>query len=240
MSSNNPILLIVEDEPAIRSLLGLALADLSCRIQQSANLAEAREQLAHAPPDLILLDWMLPDGNGIELLRELRQHPAHSGTAVLMLTARSAESDIIRGLEQGADDYLTKPFSLGELKARVKALLRRLPAPPDADHILHFPPIRLDTAAQQAYCHDHPVKLHRREYQLLRLLLEQPNQVHSRDSLLDRIWGTYSDVNDRTVDVAIRRLRQAFAEHGHALPLTTIRGSGYRLDTQKQTKNDTK
>lgn len=227
MSSNKPSLLIIEDEAAICHLLRLALADLHCRFRESATLRTARRQLAEQAPDLIILDWMLADGNGIELLGELRRDSRHAYIPVLMLTARSDEADIIRGLEYGADDYLTKPFSLGELKARVKALLRRFKL---ENRELHWRHLRLDCDAQQAYCHDTPIKLHRREYQLLQCLLEQPGKVHSREHLLDTLWGNDSDINDRTVDVAIRRLRKALAEHDCELPITTIRGSGYRLD----------
>ena len=214
-------LLIVEDEAAIRQLLTLTLAGEPYHLLESATLQEARAQLARQPVHLVILDWMLPDGNGTDLLPELRERRI----ATLMLTARSTEADIIRGLTQGADDYLTKPFSLGELKARLQALLRRLPPASMAEDGIH-----LDSDAQQAYYRNQPVTLHRREYHLLRLLLEQPGKVHSREQLLDAIWGNYSDINDRTVDVAIRRLRKAFAEHGYELPITTVRGSGYRLD----------
>ena len=221
-------ILIVEDESGIRQLITFGLAEDDYRFSEAKSLKNANLALSESKPDLIILDWMLPDGNGITLLRELRQRKATAKLPIIMLTARSSEEDIIKGLDNGADDYLTKPFSVAELKARVSALLRRSGS--EEETTLTYDIVTLDTDSHEVQCNGQPIELHRREYQLLATFIAQPGKVHQREQLLEKVWGEYADVGDRAVDVAIRRLRKAFEEAGYDLPLTTIRGVGYKLD----------
>lgn len=221
-------LLIIEDEPAIAQLITFGLGE-KYSYATLDTLQTARQYLNDHRPNLIILDWMLPDGNGINLLEIIRNDPRHQATPVIMLTARSSEADITKGLDNGADDYLTKPFSVAELSSRIKALLRRVSPEQDKNH-LAWEAIRIDLSAFEAYYHNQPVKLHRREFALLKSLLKQPGKVLSREQLLDRAWGEEADIGDRAVDVSIRRLRKAFEDIGYQLPITTIRGIGYRLD----------
>ena len=221
-------ILIVEDESGIRQLITFGLAEGDYQFSEAKSLQSANIAIGESKPDLIILDWMLPDGNGITLLRELRQRKATAKLPIIMLTARSAEEDIIKGLDNGADDYLTKPFSVAELKARVSALLRRSNEGKPAK--LTYEAITIDTDSHEVQYNGQPIELHRREYQLLTTFIAQPGKVHQREQLLEKVWGEYADVGDRAVDVAIRRLRKAFEEAGYDLPLTTIRGVGYKLD----------
>lgn len=221
-------ILIVEDEPAIAELIRFGLGD-KYSYSVARDLKTARNYLEQHRPNLILLDWMLPDGNGTSLLDTIRKDVRHHELPVIMLTARSAETDIIKGLDSGADDYLTKPFSLAELNSRIKAVLRRSQENDDISH-LSWNGIRLDLTTYTAYYNDAPVALHRREFALLKIFLQHPSKVLTREQLLDRAWGEESDIGDRAVDVSIRRLRKAFEDIHIELPLTTIRGIGYRLD----------
>ncbi|SUO97165.1 winged helix-turn-helix domain-containing protein [Suttonella ornithocola] len=193
------------------------------------SLLEAQSFLETHRPNVILLDWMLPDGSGIQLLNRLRQDPRHQDLPIIMLTARSAEADISKGLDNGADDYITKPFSVAELSSRIRALLRRVSKENESKHLI-WEAIRMDLSAFHVYYHDKPIKLHRREFSLLKTFLEQAGKVLSREQLLDKAWGEEAEIGDRAVDVSIRRLRKAFEEHNYKLPLITIRGMGYRLD----------
>lgn len=221
-------LLIIEDEPAIVQLIEFGLGE-QYSYASADTLQHARQYLDHQHPNLIILDWMLPDGSGIALLEHIRRDPRHQHTPVIMLTARAAEADITKGLDNGADDYLTKPFSIAELASRINALLRRLNPEQHSEH-LSWQAIRLDLSAHQAYYQEQAIKLHRREFFLLKTLLENPGKVLNREQLLNRAWGEEADIADRAVDVCIRRLRKAFGEKGYPLPISTIRGMGYRLD----------
>lgn len=226
-----PHILIVEDEAAITQLIQFGLGS---KYSYSAceTLKDARSYLETHRPSLIILDWMLPDGSGISLLDPIRRDARHASTPIIMLTARSSEADITKGLDSGADDYLTKPFSVAELASRTKALIRRAGSADEPQH-LAWEAIRIDLASFAAYYQDQPVKLHRREFSLLKSLLEQPGKVLTREQLLDRAWGEEADIGDRAVDVSIRRLRKAFEDAGYELPIATIRGVGYRLDKPK-------
>lgn len=220
-------LLIIEDEPAIRQLIMLGLGEKYSYAEQD-SLAGAKAYLDNHLPSLIILDWMLPDGSGIALFSHLAHDPRLSKLPVIMLTARAAEADITKGLDMGADDYLTKPFSPAELASRVKALLRRTTDTGTAH--LSFERIRINLTTFEAFYDEQPVKLHRREFNLLKTLLASPGKVLSRENLLDAAWGEETDISDRAVDVSIRRLRKAFEQAGYALPMVTIRGIGYRLE----------
>lgn len=221
-------ILIVEDEPAIRQLIILGMRE-KYRFSEAATLADARNHLKIQQPNLILLDWMLTDGSGITLLKEVGRTGQRATIPVLMLTARTSESDITQGLDLGADDYLTKPFSIAELHARIRAILRRVPEAHNTTH-LNWQDIHIDLTTHYAFYRDQPVRLHRREFNLLHQLLAQPGKVQSREQLLNKAWGEEAEISDRAVDVSIRRLRKAFEEVGYNLPLSSIRGIGYRLD----------
>lgn len=221
-------ILIVEDEPAIRQLIILGMGE-KYHFSEAETLAKAQSYLRTHQPNLILLDWMLPDGSGIALLKSVGREGRLATIPVLMLTARTSEGDITQGLDLGADDYLTKPFSIAELRSRIKAILRRIPEADDTTH-LTWQDIHIDLTTHYAFYRDQPVKLHRREFNLLHHLLAQPGKVQSREQLLNKAWGEETEIGDRAVDVSIRRLRKAFAEVGYNLPLSTIRGIGYRLD----------
>lgn len=230
MTETEIVILLVEDEAAIRQLICLGLEAHNYTFIEAADLDSAEAALAQQTPDLIILDWMLPDGNGIALLQSLRQSDSQSNLPILMLTARTAEPDIVKALDLGADDHLSKPFSINELHSRIKALLRRSNAPRHTINELNWHNIRIDLQTHQVYFQNQNVKLHRREYNLLTAFVRQPGKVYSREQLLNLAWGEQNDVGDRAVDVAIRRLRKAFEKYDYALPIATMRGVGYRLN----------
>ena len=223
----NKHILIVEDEPAIRQLIILGMSE-KYSFSEAGTLAEAEAYLKTRQPNLILLDWMLPDGSGVGLLKSADREGRFANIPVIMLTARASEADITQGLDLGADDYLTKPFSLSELQSRINAILRRIPETYDTTS-LTWQDIHIDLTSHRVFYREQAVALHRREFNLLRHLLAQRGKVHSREQLLDNAWGEETDIGDRAVDVSIRRLRKAFEEAGYNLPLSTIRGIGYRL-----------
>jgi two-component system phosphate regulon response regulator PhoB len=224
-------ILIVEDEPAIRELLALNLRHAGYEPVHAADAAAARRAIDAAVPDLVLLDWMLPDQPGIEIAKRLRADPRTRDLPVIMLTARSAESDKLGGFDAGADDYVTKPFSPRELLARVKALLRRRPvAEGDGD----APPIevaglRLEPATFRVIAEGQVLKMGPTEFRLLGYLMRNVDRVLSRSKLLDGVWGDQVFIEERTVDVHIRRLRLALQPTGHDRLIETVRGGGYRF-----------
>ncbi|MEZ5537395.1 MAG: phosphate regulon transcriptional regulator PhoB [Thiolinea sp.] len=221
-------ILLVEDEAAIRQMIRLALERDNYQITEAADVAEAREAIAERIPDLILLDWMLPDQPGPELIRRLRADAATRKIPVIMLTARAEEKYMIQGLDAGADDYIYKPLSLKNLHARIKALLRRSEAFTGARKtVLKSGNIELDIDALQLIIDGKPVHLGITEYRLLEFLMKHAGRVHSRTQLLDAIWGQNSFIEERTVDVHILRLRKALKEHEAAEAVKTIRGAGY-------------
>ena len=190
--------------------------------------------LAENNPDCLVIDWMLPDGSGVELVRWLRRTEPYMQTPVLMLTARAQESDMITGLESGADDYLTKPMSLRELNARVKALLRRPAAYQEQSDVLQVGPISMNSRTHEVHIGTQPVDLTKTEYKLLRLFLQNPDKVFNREQILDAVWGMNAYLGDRTVDVHVLRLRKLLKPHGADRMIVTVRGSGYRLSQKNR------
>ncbi len=223
-----PTILVVEDEPAIRELLNVNLVEAGYQVQEATDAEVARTALGRELPDLVLLDWMLPGQSGLALARQLRGDARTRELPIIMLTARSDEADKVAGLEAWVDDYVTKPFSPRELKARIKSVLRRR-APASAQETLEVGPLRLDPLAHRATVSGGAVTLGPAEFRLLRFLMARPDRVHSRAQLLDLVWGDHVYIEERTVDVHIRRLRVALEPHGAQRMIETVRGSGYRL-----------
>ena len=222
-------LLIVEDEAALVELLRYNFEQEGFRVSAAADGEEALVMVAEDPPDIIVLDWMLPHLSGLEVCRQLRRRPETRAIPIIMLTARGEEGDRVRGLESGADDYLSKPFSPRELVARVRAVLRRV-RPSLAEERLRFGDILMDLAAHRVTRGGRSVHLGPTEFRLLRYLLEHPGRVFSREQLLDAVWGSDVYVEPRTVDVHIRRLRRALNASSGADPIRTVRSAGYALD----------
>ncbi|MCC6379277.1 MAG: phosphate regulon transcriptional regulator PhoB [Burkholderiales bacterium] len=223
-----PVILAVEDEPAILELLELSLADAGYDVRAARDAEAAQRMLKDELPDLLLLDWMLPGKSGLALARELRAGARTRELPIIMVTARGDEGDRVAGLEAWVDDYVTKPFSPRELKARIKAVLRRR-APEAAQEPLSVGPIRLDPATHRVTVDDRPVPLGAAEFRLLRYLLARPERVHTRSQLLDGVWGERAEIEERTVDVHVRRLRLALEPFGAQHLIETVRGSGYRV-----------
>jgi two-component system phosphate regulon response regulator PhoB len=224
-------ILLVEDEPAIREMAVMALERSGFTLLEAADAAEAEAVLAEGLPDLILLDWMLPGASGIELARRLRRDEYTREVPIIMLTARTEEDDRVRGLEVGADDYVTKPFSTRELAARIKAVLRRA-QPQDESGVIEVQGLRLETASHRVTANGERVDLGPTEFRLLQFFMSHPERVYSRAQLLDMVWGRNAFVEERTVDVHIRRLRKALSPHGHDRLVQTVRGTGYRFSPQ--------
>jgi two-component system phosphate regulon response regulator PhoB len=224
----NPTILAVEDEPAILELLRINLADAGYSVQAAPDAETAQSLLKETLPDLVLLDWMLPGLSGLALAKQLRADARTRELPIIMVTARGDEADKIAGLEAWVDDYVTKPFSPRELKARIKAVLRRR-APEAAQEILTAGPLKLDPANHRVTVDDRPVHLGPTEFRLLRFLLARPERVHTRAQLLDQVWGDHVYIEERTVDVHVRRLRLALEPFGQDGLIETVRGSGYRL-----------
>lgn len=221
-------ILVVEDEPAIQELIVYNLKQAGHQ-PLSANTAEqAMHLVAGALPDLIILDWMLPGVSGIDIARRLRTDKRTSAIPIIMLTARSDEQDKLLGLETGADDYITKPFSPRELNARIKAVLRRR-APQMTDDAVRVGELEVDPVNHRATGNGHKIDLGPTEFRLLHFLMTHPERVHSRTQLLDQVWGDHVFVEERTIDVHIRRLRKALEAHGLDHHVQTVRGVGYRL-----------
>jgi len=224
-----PLVLIVEDERAQMELLGYNLQKQGYRVARASTgeegLLQARERL----PDLIVLDWMLPLVSGIEVCRRLKAQADTRAIPVIMLTARGEESDRIRGLDTGADDYVVKPYAIRELQARIRAMLRRHRAS-SVGETLSYGDLTLDSDTHRVTRAGQPIKLGPIEFRLLATLMEKPRRVYSRDRLLDRVWGREAEIDTRTVDVHVGRLRKALARPGLPNPIRTVRGSGYSLD----------
>ena len=224
-------ILIIEDEQPIREMICFALENAGFEIQQAADVRQAQLMIAAALPDLILLDWMLPGVSGIEYARRLKKEDLTREIPIIMLTARTEEEHKVQGLESGADDYVTKPFSPRELAARIKAVLRR-GGPPAEDEILKANELLLDTASHRVSVGATMLDIGPTEYRLLEFFMSHPERVYSRGQLLDRVWGSNVYVEERTVDVHIRRLRKALEPHGHDALIQTVRGAGYRFSTR--------
>lgn len=221
-------ILVVEDEPGIQEVLKFNLGQHGHDVLVAPDAEEALNLLRGAMPDLILLDWMLPGMSGIELARWVRADQRLKDIPIIMLTARTEERDKVLGLDTGADDYITKPFSPRELLARIKAVLRRR-APQTTDDPVEIAGLRLDPASHRVYGNGTPIELGPTEFRLLHFLMTHPERVYSRSQLLDYVWGDHVFVEERTVDVHIRRLRSALEPTGHNRLIQTVRGSGYRL-----------
>jgi two-component system, OmpR family, phosphate regulon response regulator PhoB len=221
-------ILVVEDEPAIQELIAVNLEHAGHRVQRAYSAAEADALIREIRPDLILLDWMLPDVAGTVLARKLRADTRSKDIPIIMLTARAQEQDKIEGLDAGADDYITKPFSPKELLARIKAVLRRR-APQLTDDLIDVDGLQLDPGAHRVTGAGKALCLGPTEFKLLHFFMTHPERVYSRMQLLDQVWGDHVFVEERTVDVHIRRLRQALEPTGHDRLIETVRGAGYRL-----------
>ena len=224
-------ILIVEDEAPIRDMLRMTLERSEFRVSEAGTVQDARLQIADERPDLILLDWMLPGVSGIELARELRSDPLTKELPIIMLTARVEEDDRVRGLNIGADDYVTKPFSSSELVARVRAVLRRS-LPGGEEEVLQFDELSIDAASQRVSAGNQEIRLGPTEYRLLYFFMSHPERVYTREQVLDRVWGQGVYVEERTVDVHIRRLRKALAPFGYDRFVQTVRGTGYRFSNK--------
>ncbi|HTQ00590.1 MAG TPA: phosphate regulon transcriptional regulator PhoB [Casimicrobiaceae bacterium] len=223
-----PTILVVEDEPAILELLKINLVDAGYEVKEAADAETAQALLKDSLPDLVLLDWMLPGQSGLAFAKQLRGDARTKELPVIMVTARTDEADRVAGLEAWVDDYVTKPFSPRELKARIKSVLRRR-APEAAQEPLAAGALRLDPATHRVTANGQNVNLGPTEFRLLRFLLARPERVHSRAQLLDLVWGDHVYIEERTVDVHIRRLRLALEPFGLDTLIETVRGSGYRL-----------
>jgi len=226
---NQPCVLIVEDEPAQMELLSYNFAQDGFDVLKAEDGEEGLLKARESAPDIIILDWMLPKESGIEVCRQLKRASETRSIPVIMLTARGEESDKIRGLDTGADDYVVKPYSVKELLARSRALLRRY-SPATSGEILSHGDIVLDTEQHKVLRNDKPVKLGPTEYRLLCVLLGRPGRVWSREQLLDRVWGQDIEIDFRTVDVHVGRLRKALRQSGQKDPIRTVRAAGYSLD----------
>jgi len=226
--SEQPMVLVVEDEPAQREVLAYNLEAEGFRVARAENGEDALLLVDEGAPDIIVLDWMLPNVSGIEICRRLKMRPDTRGVPIIMLSARSEEVDRVRGLETGADDYVVKPYSVVELMARIRAQLRRT-RPASVGERLQYDDIVLDAETHRVFRGDKPLKLGPTEFRLLTTFMEKPGRVWSREQLLDRVWGRDIYVDTRTVDVHIGRLRKALCQHGGDDPVRTVRGAGYAL-----------
>jgi two-component system, OmpR family, phosphate regulon response regulator PhoB len=228
MGMQNKRILVVEDEAPIRDMLRFALERAEFRVSLAADVPEARLRIAESRPDLILLDWMMPGVSGIEYTRELKSGPMTKDIPIIMVTARAEEEDTVRGLNVGCDDYMSKPFSFPELTARIQAVLRRT-LPGGEEEQLAVAGLQVDAASQRVTAKGEPVRLGPTEYRLLHFFVSHPERVYTREQVLDRVWGQNVYVEERTVDVHIRRLRKALAPHGYDAMIQTVRGTGYRF-----------
>lgn len=222
------LILVVDDEAPIREMLRFALARADYRVAEAADAQAARLRIADERPDLILMDWMMPGTSGVELTRELKAQATTRDIPVIMLTARVEEEDKIRGLNIGCDDYVSKPFSYPELIARIQAVLRRA-TPGGEDEKLSASGLEVDVASQRVTANGKAIHLGPTEYRLLHFLISHPERVYSREQVLDRVWGQNVYVEERTVDVHVRRLRKALEPFGYDRMVQTVRGSGYRF-----------
>ena len=223
-------ILIVEDEQPIREMIAFHLTRAGYETIEAADCRAARGLLADERPDLALIDWMLPDMSGLELTRMLKRDESYDDLAIIMLTARAEERDKVSGLDGGADDYITKPFSPRELVARIQAVLRR--AGSIGEEVVAAGTLELDAAGHRVTANGNKVKLGPTEYRLLEFLMTHPDRVYSRTQLLDRVWGANVYVEERTVDVHVRRLRKALADESADKYIQTVRGAGYRFSTK--------
>lgn len=225
-------ILVIEDEQPIREMIGFALNKAGLYFEEAADAEQALIAVAWNPPDLILLDWMLPGMSGVDFARRLRREAITAKLPIIMLTARVEENERVRGLEVGADDYITKPFSPRELIARIHAVLRRTQAAAE-EHPIEFDGLSLDPVGHRVQVDGAPLSLAPTEFRLLHFFMSNPDRVYSREQLLDHVWGRGVFVEERTVDVHIRRLRKALAGRSYDRFVQTVRGAGYRFSTRE-------
>ncbi len=223
-------ILIVDDEPAIREMVAFALRNGEYEPVHAGDARQAQSAIADQVPDLILLDWMLPGTSGLELARRWRREDLTREVPIIMLTARGEEDDRVGGLEAGVDDYVVKPFSARELLARIRAVMRRS-REDDEDGSVALGGLRIDGAAHRVYANEEPINIGPTEFRLLHFFMTHPERVYSRSQLLDHVWGGSVYVEERTVDVHIRRLRKTLEPSGLATMVQTVRGAGYRFST---------
>lgn len=228
MGMQNKLILVVEDEGSIREMLKFALERVEFRVTLAANAQDARMRVADERPDLVLMDWMMPGITGIELAREFKGSPVTRDIPIIMVTARVEEEDKVRGLNIGCDDYVSKPFSFPELIARIQAVLRRS-MPGGEEERMAVAGLEVDHASQRVTAKGEPIRLGPTEYRLLHFFVSHPERVYTREQVLDRVWGQNVYVEERTVDVHIRRLRKALEPHGYDNLIQTVRGTGYRF-----------
>ena len=224
-------ILVVEDEPAIQELVSYACTSNGFQVRRAESAGAARSAIRDRLPDLVILDWMLPDRSGIELLRELRTEERTRALPVIMLTAKGTEGDRITGLDAGADDYVVKPFSPRELVSRVRAVIRRR-APEKSGETLAYGTLAIDPVRHEVTFEGKPVRMGLAEFKLLKFMLSQPDRVFTRGQLLDSVWGDHVFIEERTVDVHVLRLRKALAAVGAQHWVQTVRGLGYRLSAR--------
>ncbi len=222
------LILVVEDEAPIREMLRFALNRAEFRVAEASGAQEARLRVADERPDLILMDWMMPGISGVELTREFKLQATTRDIPIIMVTARAEEEDKVRGLNIGCDDYVSKPFSYPELIARIQAVLRRA-VPGGEEERVAINGLEVDAASQRVTAKGQPVRLGPTEYRLLHFFVSHPERVYTREQVLDRVWGQNVYVEERTVDVHIRRLRKALEPFGYDAMIQTVRGSGYRF-----------
>jgi two-component system phosphate regulon response regulator PhoB len=230
---NESTVLVVDDETAIRDMLRMALEIAEFRCIEADNIHDAFTQVVDERPDIVLLDWMLPGGSGLEMLRRLKRGDTTRDLPVIMLTAKTAEDNVIQGLDVGADDYITKPFAPRELIARVRALLRRSGAGP-ANERMQVGDLVLDGESRRVFIGDSPVEMGPTEFKLLQFFMSHPERAYTRSQLLDQVWGANVYVEERTIDVHIRRLRKALqaAQGDYSHLIQTVRGTGYRFSSR--------
>jgi two-component system phosphate regulon response regulator PhoB len=224
-------ILVVEDERPIREMIAFGLRRAGFEVREAADARSGRAEVANKLPDLLLVDWMLPDTSGLEFTRALKRDRETREVPVIMLTARAEEGDKVAGLEGGADDYITKPFSPRELLARINAVLRRT-TPVEGTERVDIEGLVLDQSSQRVSSGERTVALGPTEYRMLAFFMTHPERVYTREQLLDRVWGGNVYVEERTIDVHIRRLRKALEEFGYDRLIQTVRGSGYRFSAR--------
>ncbi|MEQ5094280.1 phosphate regulon transcriptional regulator PhoB [Proteus terrae] len=224
-------ILVVEDETAIREMICFVLEQNGFQPIEAEDYDSALSFLIDPYPDLVLLDWMIPGGSGLQVIKQMKRESNTRDIPIIMLTAKGEEEDKVQGLETGADDYVIKPFSPKELVARVKAILRRL-SPMSTEDVIEFNGLGLDPVSHRVTSQDKPIDMGPTEFKLLHFFMTHPERVYSREQLLNYVWGTNVYVEDRTVDVHIRRLRKAIEEDGHDRMIQTVRGTGYRFSAR--------
>ncbi|MGD8484433.1 MAG: phosphate regulon transcriptional regulator PhoB [Thioalkalispiraceae bacterium] len=229
MSNNQATVLIIDDEYAIRDMVMMALEKEGFRCLEASDAHKAEAIIKENKPDILLLDWMMPGLSGVDFTRKLRRHEETQHLPIIMLTAKTEEEDLIKGLESGADDYITKPFSPRALIARIHALLRRSRNEDINHEKLEIQGLVLDTAAHRVQYNDEEIEMGPTEFRLLQFFMSNPDKVYTRTQVLDQVWGDHVYVEERTVDVHIRRLRKALTPSGHDQLIQTVRGAGYRL-----------